>query len=105
MKFLKNLLVVFAFCFLQACALNKPQLVKEVQTVVIAPPEALLIVPVYLQPPARNVYMAAPWSAKEELLVGYSLALMLSLSSCTNNFESLKEWKKGQLEIYGGIKK
>ncbi len=69
-------------------------------TTFIAPPSALLVECAPTEPPAVDKYMAADWSAKEELLTTYANAQTLALAKCNVDKRSLQQWVNDQKAIY-----
>ena len=95
MKLIKTTLIVLLALFTTACATKTEIIEKEVpvyvtETVVITVPENLLVVNRVPKPPAKDTYLKADWSNKENLLIKYAKDLEKELLMCVADKRSIK---------------
>jgi hypothetical protein len=79
-------------------------MVQKQTSILIAPPDELLIACEDIPPPSKVDYMKATLKEREELLTDYSIKLNGVINKCNNTVTVLKDWKVKQKEIYGESK-
>ena len=98
---MKKLLPLLIVLLLVGCSTTKEVVTAvETKTVLVAPPDELLLKCEVTPPPNIEEYVAADWPTKEELLTSYSTKQMKSIFKCNTNMAALQKWKKDQTDLY-----
>lgn len=99
---LKILTLVLTVGILTGCAWfkSKPEVEYRTKTVLVTPPNELLVKCEVTTPPDRELYVKGSWEEKEKKLVNYSLSLITEIKKCNVTIDSVAEWKKRQELIY-----
>lgn len=98
----KFLILFLVFGILSGCSIfrSKPEVEYRTKTVLVTPPDELLVKCEVTMPPDRELYVKGSWEEKEKKLVNYSLSLITEIKKCNLTIDNVFEWKKQQKLIY-----
>ena len=96
----KFLLMVFAILFLTACGTPVPQIVYKTKTVLVTPPEELIVKCSADAPPDKDTYINSTTKEKEKLLIDHSTNQMTNLRKCAGTVESIRDWVHQQMAVF-----
>jgi len=86
---------------LVACQTVKPEPEIRYKTVVIAPPDSLLLDCEQTQPPDLDTYATIPtYEVKEGVLVEVIKNQITRMTECNIRIRNLREWKAEKLKLY-----
>lgn len=100
MKIIIRMTVLLSSFLLAAC----DTMVQKQKTILITPPDELLLYCESIPPPNKVDYMKATLKEREELLIDYSIKQNGVIDKCNNTITVLRDWKVKQKEIYGESK-
>ena len=100
---MKNKLTTFALLLmcaflLMGCCTNTVK--REVQTEVVAPPDALLLDVKPEAPPNMDEYVGKRYFEKEEILIDKFRTQTQNLETANSQLKSIREWKEKTLKLY-----
>lgn len=77
-----------------------PDVVIKTRTVVVAPPDSLLIGCDVVKPFTKDEYLSADIKGREKLLVEHIVKQNNETRKCNDTFVTIKDWRNSVVEIY-----
>ncbi len=96
------ILAIFCLITLTGCS---PKIIKETRTEVVAPEDSMLVDVPSEPPPNMKDYVGLRYLDKEEILIDKYRIQTQNIEKANARFQSLREWKAKQLELYQDQKK
>ena len=91
---------ILSTSFLLVGCQTNPIVTKEIKTVVVSPPDVLLLECGVVKPPEKELFLSKSYTGREELLFNFSADLMKSLAKCNSQINQLRKWKTEQEKIH-----
>jgi len=97
---MKSLLIIIVAIFIGGCDILPKKTEYINKYTLVRPNESLLKNCRITAPPDRTKYLVSKYPEKEEMLYGYSNALMTDIALCNAQWEELRKWTNSQEALY-----